>query len=132
MDKNVEEKFVKIFIKKDKQDRILFELFSPKKRADAINKLSNLITDKYIILCSSKTTDSEILQIIQQEKDLKKCYFMSDRSIHDGEYMGYKDALKIVLYEAFTSVLIFNENLVFLKDEAAMSSPLKIILRYRK
>ena len=44
----IEEKFINNFIVKAKRKRLLYELTSSKKRADAIQKIPSALDDKYL------------------------------------------------------------------------------------
>lgn len=120
MDLSIETDFVKRAIKKDCQERIIFELQSKKHREKAINKFSH----------SPKTILKEIFQeysVNDLSNDLNKsnmkdkCYIISD-DLYDGEELLLKDAIEHIK-NTYSVVILIASNFYAVKEEVEKGSP---------
>lgn len=121
--------FVKKFIAKNKQERLLFELSSTKKRNQAILRLSNYTIDTAVQYSGSDLNNDEIKQIFARKFDINNdCYVISDDSSIDGTIMSFKNAYTEACNGGSTYVLLCGNNVVFMKDEICFGAPAKQIL----
>jgi len=133
MDKIIEEKFVKTFIDKRMQDRLLFELHSDnvQKRHNAISRFAHgtecYIKKQQIYLSGNKFKIDDIEQEIKKlTQKTKQCYVIVGEC--DGEIMSLRQALEESFNEYFESIVIVNDSVAFIKAEIERGSPVKYIL----
>lgn len=81
MVEEIEKSFVERFIKKAKQDRLLFEL-SGKKRQNGIGRfcrnIEDIINTERIAYSGNNLFSDEILKISKQYKFTEPCYIIAD------------------------------------------------------
>ncbi|MDR1940270.1 MAG: hypothetical protein LBQ40_05715 [Clostridiales bacterium] len=133
MDRLIEEKFVRTFIEKPAQDRLLFELFSKNKRIDAAHRFAhnadNIINPKYIAERSPRLTYAEIKTSISKYFDINNnCYIITENQ-YDGTFEPFDKALQIAMDNMSPSIVICGENAAFIKTETSIGSPVKFIIR---
>ena len=91
-----EKSFVKRFIKKEKQDRLLFEL-SGKKRQHGIERFchnaEDMIDTERIVYSGNNLLLDEILKITKQYKVPESCYIIAYQKELDKKYVSLADAL---------------------------------------
>ena len=114
MDFNIEIEFVKKHIRKDFQDRLIFELQSKKHRGKAISRFSHF-SEKILSNSFKRCNMSQVQSLL--EKNLKKesCYIISDDE-NDGKTLFLQDAVNICKDSYFTMILI-SKNFVLVKEE---------------
>lgn len=128
INKDIEEKFVKKFIISEKQDRIIHELFSGKKRYNGIQKLMSYVNEQNIIFCTNKISEDEILIEISKLADLKlPCYIIQDRSNYDGKILNFDEAFRIIMDDCVDGIIICGD-IVFMKEEVHFGAPSKWLL----
>lgn len=134
MNQEIEQKFVKTFIEKNKQDRFLHELFSKEKRKNIWPKISHnahlCLKTKYIILESEKL-DSVLLEkeIKRLSVETRQCYLLSEK--YDGILTSLKEALNCAFEDYGAAILIINEVTAIIKEESEKGATKKYLL-YKK
>ena len=131
MDRSIEEKFVKNFIVKDKRERILYELNSPKKRSEAIRHICfSAYDDRYMVFEDSKISYDELLSVVKKYINMEKdCYVISD-SGDDGKLLPFKVAFANMLESEMSYVIICGENIALFGTEYEVpDTPCRFILR---
>lgn len=132
MDKTIEIAFVKTFINKRMQDRILYELLNTQKRRKIISRLANaeeILDSKKVFLKSNKITDDEVAEkLLKYNKITDLCYVISCTNM-DGEFCPFKEALQGCLEDYMPSILICGRDLALVKGEVEKGSPTKYILK---
>jgi hypothetical protein len=128
----IEEKFVKSFINKQMQDRLLFELSSPKNRERAIcrfgHNANELLNPKNIVLKDSKIFYCDVERIISKKFDINKdCYIVS-LSDADGTFQPFSKAIDICFTSYMPTIIICGEDAVLIKEEVAVGETMKYIL----
>lgn len=132
MDKEIESNFVKNFVIKDKRDRIQFELFSSKKRNQAIQRLYSSLDRKYIIIEDDKIKDDEFLLLIKKFlKPNESCYIIAD-SRDDGQLLSFDDAFDHMINGCAAYAILCGNDIVIMKDEFFSGSVPKIFLCKRR
>ncbi|MDR3318822.1 MAG: hypothetical protein LBS99_05225 [Clostridiales bacterium] len=131
MDVAGERKFIETFINKASQDRLLYELSHIKKRARVLSRFSHSAEDyikqEYIFSKASKCdADGIALEIAKTTPKANSCYVISD--VFDGEFMSIETALHKCFDSGLASIIIFNDNLAFIKTETEYVSATKYIL----
>lgn len=130
MIEEIEKSFVKRFIKKTKQDRLLFEL-SGKKRQHGIERFchntEDLIDTKRIAYSGNNLFLDEILRIIKQYKVPESCYIIACQKELDKKHVSFEDALGLVLGNGMAAIIICNDFAV-IETEQYSGTPFRYIL----
>lgn len=108
MDYTVEQRFVQLYIRKDRRDRLLYELTTPEKRYDGLNRFCHHASEildpaKIIIEGEDLERRSEFENFVRQHDEL--CYVLSLEFAPDGVLLNLKDAVAQALL-CFDAVLI--------------------------
>ncbi len=134
-----EKSFVRNFIDKNFQDRLLMEL-QGSKRKHGIDKFSHetrkIINSKYLILKESKISPEECLSMIKKYSSSTKGYIISFESLEndvqiDGKEFELENIIYDFFYLYFGAVLIVDPHTVIIKSEYVYGPSCKYIL-YRK
>lgn len=115
MDFNIEIEFVKKHIKKEYQDRLLFELQSQKHREKAISRFSHnseKILKNGFKCCNILDLKTYLFNVYDSKK---KCYVISNDE-NDGKMFLVSDAIEYLMCSYMTMILI-SENFVVVKEE---------------
>ena len=130
MIEEIETSFVKRFIKKTKQDRLLFEL-SGKKRQHGIERFchntEDLIDTERIAYSGNNLFLDEILRIIKQYKVPESCYIIACQKELDKKHVSFEDALGLVLGNGMAAIIICNDFAV-IETEQYSGTPFRYIL----
>ena len=130
MIEEIEKSFVKRFIKKTKQDRLLFEL-SGKKRQHGIERFchntEDLIDTERIAYSGNNLFLDEILRIIKQYKVPESCYISACQKELDKKHVSFEDALGLVLGNGMAAIIICNDFAV-IETEQYSGTPFRYIL----
>ena len=125
-----EKSFVKRFIKKEKQDRLLFEL-SGKKRQHGIERFchnaEDMIDTERIVYSGNSLFPDEILKITKQYKVPESCYIIAYQKELDKKYVSFEDALSLVLGNGMAAIIICNDFAV-IETEQYSGTPFRYIL----
>lgn len=125
-----EKSFVKKFIKKEKQDRLLFEL-SGKKRQHGIERFchnaEDMIDTERIVYSGNSLFPDEILKITKQYKVPESCYIIAYQKELDKKYVSFEDALGLVLGNGMAAIIICNDFAV-IETEQYSGTPFRYIL----
>ena len=125
-----EKSFVKRFIKKEKQDRLLFEL-SGKKRQHGIERFchnaEDMIDTERIVYSGNNLLPDEILKITRQYKVPELCYIIAYQKELDKKYVSFEDALGLVLGNGMAAIIICNDFAV-IETEQYSGTPFRYIL----
>ena len=125
-----EKSFVKKFIKKEKQDRLLFEL-SGKKRQHGIERFchnaEDMIDTERIVYSGNNLLPDEILKITKQYKVPESCYIIAYQKELDKKYVSFEDALGLVLGNGMAAIIICNDFAV-IETEQYSGTPFRYIL----
>ncbi|HDR7361333.1 hypothetical protein CN544_29125 [Bacillus toyonensis] len=110
MDKEYEEAFVKNFFSKNLRDRVLFELFSPKKRRDALWRLNHnynvALNEKYIVSITQRIANTdELLQLLKNHGAKDSCYVMSLNENVDGKHLPLHIAVEKIAFYGLSSII---------------------------
>ena len=123
MDADKEKHFVKKFIIPEKQERILFELTSKKKRRQCIVNIGQFFNDRYLVYENKKYTEEELSTIVSKFFNIEEeCYVIGD-SLMDGKFFKFKEALHEALQDCGINCLLCGTNVVLIKEEASIYGP---------
>lgn len=127
--KEIEEKFVKNFIVKDKRERILFELNSTKKRELAIQRIYNLLDKRFAVLEDSEASNEKLITTLKKYFNTNsECYVISETA-DDGKVLPFRQAFENMIKYEVNYLIICNDNTVLMAEEYnTFGSPCKIIL----
>ena len=100
--------FVKAFIVKDKQERYLQFLASPKRRREILDRFNHVLDfdPKFAALVPKELrTADKLAQLLRRHGAPETCHVMADSLDIDGEDVPLRDALAEVIAHDFGSVL---------------------------
>lgn len=127
----MEEKFVKMFIQKQYQDRLLFELNS-KKREKAIDRFShnakNVLKENLILMQGANIKIEDVKKVLNIHKNSKEVYLISLNSLYDKKLMKFELAFNIFLDE-YLPMIIIGETFALIRQETSGNLSLKYVLR---
>ena len=127
---NIEELFVKTFIKVNLQSRVLYELRNKQKREKAFCRFSHISGQVFqankIVLKSEKLLLEEVTNHIKFDLEKTYCYFMD---MDGGNLMPGSEALDKSYNSYLTSIVIFNKQYIFIKTEMDVGGAMKILLK---
>ena len=121
---------LKQFLKKEKADRIVFELRSKKKRSDAFSKLTqfdNYFPSDLITVDFSRKTDDDVVALLNKEFGQKKSFNLEDNQEED-----LTSAVLKAINSYMCNVLIIDESCIIYIGEAEYGPSSKYILRLKK
>ncbi len=130
MDYSAERCFVKKYIKKERQERLLFQLTNPKKRYEGLDRFchqsSQLIDTRKIVL---KGDDLERQKefIKFAEKHNESCLIISPDSFVDGTEMTFIEAINTAL-NLFEAVIIIGSDYAIVFGEVEKGGREKYLL----
>ena len=125
MDKSVEHFFVKTYIDKDYQERLLFELNSMKKRSKALSRFSH---DVETVL--NKVLDKRIITDLSELHENDKAVYVISWDENDGMYIPFEDAMRYC-ENTYTSVILIGNSFLLIKEEAETGKPKIFYLKVR-
>ncbi|MGO4887309.1 hypothetical protein ACJ2A9_06105 [Anaerobacillus sp. MEB173] len=135
MDKGLEEIIVKAFFVKRIQQRVLFELFSAKKRMDAMNRLNHnylttLLEEFMIEIPKPNSNPAEIEKLLKKQGAGNDCYVMSWNDSIDGKHLSLISALEVAVGEGFPSIIsCIPGKLAYFEAEQEYGPPPRFILK---
>lgn len=129
MDKEIEEKFVKNFIVKDKRERLIHELSSVKKRESAIQRIYNLLDRKFAVLEDAKISEDELILVVKKYFNInKECYVITEID-DDGQTLSFKQAFENMIRYEVNYLIICDGNTVLMSEEYnTYGAPHKLLL----
>jgi hypothetical protein len=121
VDFSIEIDFVKKHIKKEYQERIIFELQSKKNREKAISRFSHssdmILKDQFV-----KCTMAELQNHLADSCGVKEeCYMISEDML-DGQILPLHDAVEYCL-TSYLAVILISSKFALVKEEAECSEP---------
>ncbi len=126
----IEESFVKRFIKKAKQDRLLFEL-SGKKRQHGIERFchnaEDMINTERIIYSGNDLFPDEILKITKQYKVPESCYIIAYQKELDKKYVSLTDALDLVFGNGMAAIIVCKD-FAIIETAQCSGTPFRYVL----
>ena len=129
MDVNIETNFVRTCVRKEYQDRLIFELQSNKRREKALSKFAH--SSKTILQEQFVTTTMSNLRnnLSSLANSTEHCYIISG-GINDGITMALRDAIK-QLETSYMLVILISQNFIVVKEEAEGNTPLVMLLEIK-
>jgi len=135
MNQEREAVIVKSFFEKRVQDRVLFELFTPKRRNQALNRLSHdykrILREKYMI--EIPTPNSEpllIFELLQKYGAETNSYSLSYNDKIDGKELPLMTALEhAVGFGAPSIISCIPNRLAYFEAEQGYGAPSRYILK---
>jgi len=138
MKEETEELIVKSFFEKNVQERVLHELFTPKKRDHALNRLCHkyqrMLKGKYMIEIPPPNSDpDDIYKLLMKNGAEKMCYSLSYSEKVDGKELPLQEALEHAVGFGFPSIIsCIPGELAYFEAEQAYGSPPRFILKRPK
>ncbi len=121
MNFSIEIDFVKKYIKKEYQERIIFELQSKKNREKVISRFSHS-SDRILKNLFVKCTIAELQNHLADSCGVKEeCYMISGDTL-DGQILPLHDAVEYCLTSYMTVILIFSK-FAIVKEETEYGEP---------
>lgn len=130
MIERIEYDFVRKFIKKEKQDRLFYELGSKNKRVVAVSKFAHnaneYIKPNLIVLSGKHIFIEDIKKIVLKlSPENTLCHLIG--TALDGSAIEFLKGLEYCFNEFQSSILKMG-NYVFIKEETEMGTPMKYLL----
>lgn len=118
-DIKLETKLIKNFFQKEKQNRFIGFIQTDKKRKKFIAELSSRYILNTKVFEEVRGNEYEIIKSkINEYKQIKDCYIISEMSEFDGKKMGIENALKEIIWSDCESIIIFgNCDVVYIEKE---------------
>jgi hypothetical protein len=135
MDKEHEKIIVKTFFIKGVQDRVLFELFSSKKRRDAIWKLCHTyfvyLNEKYMTEIQKPNSDPiNIAKLLKMQGAGDVCYAISLNEEIDGKHLPLDVALEHAVGDGLPTIIsCIPDKLAYFEAEQSYGPPPRFILK---
>lgn len=119
MNVEIEKSFVKEYIKKNRRDRILYELNNAKKRINAIGRFCHnaadyLIASKIVYKGTSLEHGMELLNV----SNSKECYLISFDDDIDGKVFAPMEAMERIESIGMASIAIFTDFCVIKTEQS--------------
>ena len=119
MDYSLEERFVRTYIRKSRQDRLLYELTSPEKRYRGLSRFCHQardLIDRSKILMSGQDFDGslELQKFIKQHKG--NCMILSPDSFIDESSMDLNEALEAAKMSFDASIILGDDFAVIFSE----------------
>ena len=124
MDFSIENKFVKEYIKKEYQERLLFELQSKKHREKAISRFSHS-SETILKDCFSKSSILELQKNCEIVSSKEQCYILSN-DLYDGRMLLWKEAIRYCA-ASYMVVILISEKTIVIKEEFEKGEPLILV-----
>lgn len=134
MNSDLETIIVKTFFEKRIQERVLFELFSPKKRKDAIGRLNHhykkTLNEKYMIEIPKPNSNYlHIADLLKKHGAGDKCYVISWSDCIDGQELSLMTALEKAVGLGMPTLISCSPNkLIYFEAEQGFGSPSRYII----
>ena len=112
MDSNIEKEFVKSYIDKNYQERLLYELGSSKKRVNALSRFSH---NAETIL--KKSASKRIITSLGDFQEKDQTVYIISWDEKDGLTMPLSDAVRY-LEASYMSVILIGKDFSLIKEEA--------------
>ncbi|ANU28309.1 hypothetical protein [Planococcus versutus] len=138
MKKEMEELIVKSFFEKQMQERVLYELFTPKKRNHSLNRLchqyTKMLKEKYMFeIPPPNSSPKYIYELLKSNGAAKMCYSLSYNEKIDGKELPLQEALEHAVGFGFPSIIsCIPGELAYFEAEQGFGSPPRYILKRPK
>ncbi|OCA92581.1 hypothetical protein [Pseudobacillus wudalianchiensis] len=135
MNKELEEIIIKAFFVKRVQERVLFELASPKRRLDALSRLchnyNTTLREQYMFKIPKPNSDkTEIEALLKKHGAEKLCYIISWNEEIDGQQMPLLSALENVVGFGMPSIIsCIPGKLAYFESEQGYGPPPRYFLK---
>ena len=123
MDKSVEQFFVKTYIDKDYQERLLFELSSIKKRSKALSRFSHDVESVF-----KKSVNKKIITNLDDFQEKDQTVYVISWDEKDGTTMSLSDAIRY-LESSYMSAILIGKDFSLIKEEPEKGAAKYFILR---
>ncbi|KTR58661.1 hypothetical protein RSA42_14655 [Exiguobacterium indicum] len=135
MDKEQERVFVQSFFVKCVQERVLHELFTPKKRDMALQRLdhrylSMLKNDYLIEIKPPNSWQDDTYDLLKQYGAPDTCYCLSENELISGKTLPLREALEHVIGFKFASIIsCIPGELAYFEAEQSFGPPPRYLLK---
>ena len=130
MDYSFEQHFVQTFIRKDRRERLLHELTTPKKRYDGISRFCHQakeLLDPSAIILEGEDLDRhpEFERFVQQHEEM--CYVLSPAFSTEGQFLPLEEAVREAVF-CLDAVLILGSSFAIVFGEPMKGGRGKFLL----
>ncbi len=134
MDNSLERHFVQTFIRREKRERLLYELTTPKKRYDGVSRFchqAGAFLDPAKIVMAGEDLDREpaFARFVQAHDEL--CLVLSPDFFMDEQFLPLKDAVRQAVM-CFDAVLILGSSFAVVFGEVMKGGRGKYLLSENK
>ena len=128
-----EERFVKTFIKKSRQERLLFELTRADKRYKGLDRFCHNTEDlinksKVIMSGTNLSNDPKFIEFIKRHNEI--CHLMSPDGSFDDRDLLLSDALNELFY-CMDASIVLGKNFAIVTSEAYKNGTMQYVLEDR-
>lgn len=131
MEKEIEESFVKRYIVRNRQERLLYELGNKKKRIDGIARFCHgtpeLIKESTIVYSGNDISFGELKELIDNSNEMS-FYVISYYESLDAKFISSDSVLSEIIGRGMASIAIFN-HFVIIETEQVQGPAMKYVLR---
>ena len=130
MDKEIEFDFTRKFIRKEKRERILYELCSHRKRETAIQRFAHDVSlyikqDVIVYAGIELEHQAAFISLKKQLLDRKQIYIIG--TLADGKFIDIHDGLHF-FYNEYKPVILLSNEIALIKEEAEFGAPMRFLL----
>lgn len=131
MNNNYEKCFVERFIRKDRRERLLYELSNTKKRKDALSRFCHnaleIIDKSKMVYAGEALERNDLKKYIEKYAKGEVCYVMSWVKEFDGKNITTDIALEHINSCGMVVILVF-KNMLIIKEEQSVGTANEYIL----
>ena len=129
-DYQIEKEIIQSFIRKNKQERLLYELTKPDKRSKGLDRFAHqaqdlLYPDKISLKGCDLTKQDEFRRFLEQHEE--NCHIISNDPKLDRQYLPLSEAIIQADY-SFEAVLIKGKDFLLVFSEAEKGGRMKYLL----
>ena len=134
MDHQQELSFIQTFVRRERRERALLELLSPRRRAAFLNRLAHRYADaldmRFCTPVPPPNSDSQAIQALLARKGAPAtCYAISSVDAIDGRWLPLEEALQAALGAGRPTILICREGrLGYFEAEQEQGPPPRFLI----
>lgn len=127
-----EKTFIKLFVDKKLQDRLLYESASQKKRCKFFSRLahnSSEVLDKSTVILKTENLSFELLEDLFRKLKIKSPQYGTTLALYeDNKKISYESALSFLDEIYSKCIIILDNGCAIVKEEANIGTPIKYVL----
>lgn len=117
MNNDIEKRFIKAYIDKNYQERLLYELGSSKKRVNALSRFSHSV-DRIL----KESVNQQIVTDVTNLREPNQSVYIISWDEKDGTSMPFSEAARYI-ETTYTSTILIGEDFSLIKEETEKGAP---------